>query len=96
MTDQYRKLHGYAYSEWKEEQADEYAKHQRKAFMAGFEAAANEGKEFRLLREWCEKERDLAQKRYEENENHDDFVRRMAFVDVLVKLSEIGCRKEKS
>lgn len=91
MSDQYRDLHNDAHSEWKEERADEFAEIQRRAFKAGFEAAADESQNFRLLREWLEGERDLAHQRYEENDNHSDFVRYMAMVDVLVKLSEMGC-----
>jgi len=40
MSDSYRDLHGDAYKEWRDERADEFAEIQRRAFMAGFEAAA--------------------------------------------------------
>lgn len=94
MTDAYRDLHGDAYREWKGEKATEYAKNQRAAFMAGFEAAAKEGKEWNYLRQWLEEQRDSAKKQYEEFDDIDDFVRYHAYVDVLVKLSEMGNQSE--
>lgn len=87
----YRDLHGDAYQEWKEERSEEFAEAQRRAFMAGFEAAADEGKEFRLLRRWLEEQRDEAERQYEQDK--DDmamFGRKMAFSEVLVKLHEMG------
>lgn len=89
-----RDLHNEAYGEWKENRADEFAEIQRRAFKAGFEAAADESQNFQLLREWLERERDKAHKQYEETDNHNDFVRYMSFVDTLVKLSEMGCEPE--
>lgn len=91
MTNQSRDLHNDAQMEWREERADEFAEIQRRAFKAGFEAAADESQNFRLLREWLERERDQAHRQYEESDNHNDYVRYMAMVDVLVKLSEMGC-----
>lgn len=91
MPDSHRDLHNDAYAEWKDERADEFAAIQRRAFKAGFEAAAEESKQFRLLREWLEAQRDEAHKRYDEDAEPKDFVQYMAFVDVLVKLSEMGC-----
>jgi hypothetical protein len=91
MTDSYRDLHGDAYSEWKEQKATEYAENQRAAFMAGFEAAAQEGKEFRHLRTWLEEQRDEARERHEETGDSSDHAEYHAYVSVLVKLSEMGC-----
>jgi len=84
MTDQYRDLHTDAYRQWKAQAAGEYVQAQRRAFLDGFESAAAEAESFRLLREWIEEERDAAEER-------DDFARYTAMVDVLVKLSEMGC-----
>lgn len=84
MTDQYRDLHTDAYRQWKAQAADEFVQAQRRAFLDGFESAAAEAKSFRLLREWVEEERDAARER-------GDMGRYTAMVDVLVKLSEIGC-----
>jgi hypothetical protein len=95
MTDSYRDLHGDAYSEWKEDKATEYAKNQRAAFMAGFEAAASEGKEFRHLRQWLEEQRDHERERYDESDDDGThFARYLAYCDVLTKLSEMGCQSE--
>lgn len=96
MTDGYRDLHGDAYKEWKEQKATEYAENQRAAFLAGFEAAAKEGKQWNILRKWLQEQRDEATEQYEKYERHDDFVRRMAYVEVLVKLSEMGNPPEES
>lgn len=96
MSDGYRDLHGDAYAEWREERADEFAAIQRRAFLAGFEAAADESESFRHLREWLEEERDEATRKYEERDGEDMamFGRRMAFTEVLVKLHEMGCAPE--
>lgn len=94
-------LHEMAYSEWREHAADEYVQAQRRAFLDGFETAAQEAEEFRLLREWLESQRDKAEEQREQatergddNREHMHFCRGMAFTDVLVKLSQIGCRSE--
>lgn len=92
MTDSYRDLHNDAYAEWKDERADEFAAIQRRAFKAGFEAAAEESKQFRLLREWLEAQRDEAHERFDETDDINDFARYQAYVDVLVRLSEMGCQ----
>lgn len=90
-----RKLHTKPYSEWREHAADEYAQAQRRAFLDGFETAANEAQEFQLLREWLEQQRDKERELHEEQEDDmTHFVRHLAFKDVLVKLSEMGCRPE--
>lgn len=89
-----RKLHSKAYSEWREQAADEYVQAQRRAFLDGFETAAREGEEFALLREWLEDKRDEAAERHEQTEDSDDLAQRMAYINVLVKLSEMGCRPE--
>lgn len=91
MTDGYRDLHGDSYKEWRDERADEFAEIQRRAFLAGFEAAANEAQSFRQLRNWLEEERDKANQKYEEREDDMMFARQLAFKNVLVKLSEMGC-----
>jgi len=92
MGDSYRDLHGDAYKEWKEDRADEFVAIQRKAFLAGFEAAANESKNFRHLRNWCEEQRDESMEKYEEREDDDMmFARQMVYKEVLVKLHEMGC-----
>jgi len=84
MSDQQRDLHTDAYRQWKAHATDEYVQAQRRAFLDGFETAADEAESFRLLRDWIEEERDAAKER-------DDFARYTAMVDVLVKLSEMGC-----
>lgn len=91
MTDRFRQLHRDAYDEWKEDEADEFAAEQRRAFVAGFESAANESQNFNHLREWLENERDEAREEYEETDDVDDVARWHTFIDVLVKLDEIGC-----
>lgn len=95
MSDGYRDLHGDAYKEWKQHQADEYIQAQRRAFLDGFESAANESQNFRLLRDWLEEERDEAVRKYEESDGDEMmFARSLAFRDVLVKLHEMGCTPE--
>jgi len=94
MTDSYRDLHGDAYKEWRENRADEFVGIQRDAFLAGFEAAASESEDFRHLRGWLGEERDEAKTKQEENDDSLMFARYLAFVDVLVKLSEMGCGTE--
>lgn len=91
MTDSYRDLHDDAYAEWRDDCADEFAAIQRRAFLAGFEAAADESAEFRHLRRWLKEERDDAKAQYDEN--GDDFMhtRYLTIRDVLVKLHEMGC-----
>lgn len=91
MSDSYRDLHGDAYKEWKEHAADEYVQAQRRAFLDGFESAANEGESWNLLREWVEEERDKAERKGQERDDGKMmFARSMAFKDVLVKLHEMG------
>lgn len=92
MTDAYRDLHGDAWSEWRDEATKQFVQEQRRAFLAGFEAAADESEQFNLLRQWLEEQRDEAKERYDEHEEHSDFVQYHAYRDVLVKLSEMGCR----
>jgi len=95
MSDGYRDLHGDAYNEWRGERADEFAAIQRRAFLAGFEAAADESETFRHLRSWLEEERDEAVRKYEESDGDEMmFARSLAFRDVLVKLHEMGCAPE--
>lgn len=95
MSDGYRDLHGDAYNDWRDERADEFAAIQRRAFLAGFEAAADESETFRHLRNWLEEERDEAARKYEEREDDEMmFARSLAFRDVLVKLHEMGCVPE--
>jgi hypothetical protein len=94
MSDGYRDLHGDAYKEWKQHKADEYIQAQRRAFLDGFESAANESQNFRLLRDWLEEERDEAHRKYEEREDDMMFARNLAFKEVLVKLHEMGCVPE--
>lgn len=94
MNDSYRDLHGDAYREWRDERADEFAEIQRRAFLAGFEAAADESQGFRHLRQWLVEQRDDAKEQYAESGHEDRMmhIRYLTFVDVLVKLSEMGCR----
>lgn len=92
MSDGYRDLHGDAYDEWRDGAADEFAEIQRRAFKAGFEAAADESAAFRHLREWLEEQRDEANYKYDERDSDAQFGRSMAFKEVLVKLSEMGCQ----
>jgi hypothetical protein len=98
MSDGYRDLHDDSWREWKSERADEFAEIQRRAFKAGFEAAADESQNFRQLRQWLEVQRDEAMENYEESGQEDDFmhIRAIAFRNVLVKLSEMGCMPEES
>lgn len=92
----HRALHGDAYREWRDERAGEFAEAQHRAFLAGFEAAAAEGAEFRHLREWLEEQRDEASERVDAADGDDRMmsVRSQTFSEVLVKLSEMGCRAE--
>lgn len=92
MADAYRDLHGDAYKEWRDESADEYVQAQRRAFLAGFEAAADEAENFRLLRQWLEEQRDEAAERAADDQMMN--TRRMTFREVLVKLHEMGCAPE--
>jgi len=89
MSDQHRDLHDDAHAEWREERADEFAAIQRRAFKAGFEAAAAESENFRHLRAWLEEEREHARERMDEDIG--DQARYYTLVNVLVKLAEIGC-----
>lgn len=98
MPDSYRNLHEDAYREWRDERADEFAEVQRRAFLAGFEAAADESKSFRHLRKWLEEQRDEAKRKYDDRDGDDDMMhaRYLTFRDVLVKLHEMGCAPEES
>jgi len=89
-----RKLHETAYSEWKENTTNEYIQAQRRAFMDGFETAAKESEQFNLLREWAEKKRDEAERRYQENGDTFAAAQREAFIEVLVKLSQMNNHPE--
>jgi hypothetical protein len=93
MNDAYRDLHGDAYKEWRDQAADEFVQLQRRAFLAGFEAAADESQEFRHLRQWLEEQRDEAQEQHEQSDDGDrmSWVRSRTFSEVLVKLHEMGC-----
>ena len=86
------KLSERAYQDRRDEYADEYAQAQRQAFIDGFEAAAQEAQEFRELREWAEEQRDKAEARYHRHDYTFNSAQREAYLDVLVKLSEIGVR----
>jgi hypothetical protein len=95
MPNSYRDLHNDSWKEWRDEQADEFTELQRRAFKAGFEAAAAEAKEFRQLRNWVEEERDETMEKYEERDDDDMmFARQMAYKEILVKLSKMGCHPE--
>ena len=94
MTDSYRDLHGDAYREWRDNRADEFAEVQRRAFLAGFEAAADESAEFRHLRRWLEEERDDAKAKYDADDDDMMHTRYLTLRDVLVKLHEMGCAPE--
>ncbi len=96
MSNSYRDLHNDAYQEWRDERADEFAAIQRRAFKAGFEAAAKESQQFRHLRQWLEEQRDDAEQQYEERDDDMQFARRLVFIEVLTKLSEMGCLKDES
>jgi hypothetical protein len=92
MSDGHRDLHTESAREWVEEYADVFADVQYQAFLAGFEAAANESESFDLLREWLESERDAALDKARGGDDEDPVMkmRYMTCVDVLVKLSEMG------
>ena len=90
------KLHEDAYSEWRENAADDYIQAQRQAFIDGFETAAKESEEWNLLREWLAEQRDTAKRQYDEGDDIDDFARYLAFCEVLTKLSEVGVRPGES
>jgi len=96
MPDAYRDLHGDAYKDWRDERADEFAEVQRRAFLAGFEAAADESQSFRHLRQWLEEQRDEAKQTAERRDDDDRMmtVRAHCFSEVLVKLHEMGCAPE--
>jgi hypothetical protein len=96
MTDDYRDLHGDAYKEWRDETTDEFVQLQRRAFLAGFEAAANESQHFRHLRQWVEEQRDSAKQKYDGSGCNDDMMhaRYLTFKEVLVKLHEMGNEPE--
>jgi len=95
MSDSYRDLHGDAYKEWREQQADDYVQAQRRAFLDGFESAAKESQNFRLLRQWLEEQRDESMRKHNEREDDETmFVKYLAFKEVLVKLHEMGCMPE--
>lgn len=95
MSDGYRDLHTDAYKEWRDEMADDFQAIQRRAFLAGFEAAAGESQNFRHLRRWLEEERDEAREKHEKREDDASMAaRQFAFVDVLMKLDEMGCAPE--
>jgi len=85
-----KKLHHKAYSEWREQAADEYIQAQRRAFLDGFETAAKESEQFNLLREWAEQKRDEAATKNEQEESMNWYYYRQAIIDLLVKLSEIN------
>ncbi|ELY68911.1 hypothetical protein [Natrinema versiforme] len=87
-----RDLHETAYREWKERAAEEYVQAQRRAFLDGFETAAKEADEFGLFRQWLREQRDEAAQRYKETDDADYLGRKLAYQNVLVKLSEIGVR----
>jgi len=91
MSDSYRDLHGDAYKEWRDQTTDEFIQLQRRAFLAGFEAAADESQNFRHLRQWLEEQRDSANQQWKETDDTMSRVRGMAFSEVLVKLHEMGC-----
>jgi len=93
MSDSYRDLHGDAYGEWKDDRADEFAAIQRRAFLAGFEAAADEAASFRHLRNWLEEQRDESKRADAEADGGDQMhrIRAHTFSEVLVKLHEMGC-----
>jgi len=95
MSDAHRDLHDDAYREWRDKRADEFAGIQRRAFKAGFEAAAAESQSFRHLRQWLEEQRDDAQEQVDGGSDREmEFARYLAFREVLTKLSEMGCRSE--
>lgn len=98
MSDAYRDLHDDSWREWKDERADEFAEIQRRAFKAGFEAAADESQNFRQLRQWLEEQRDEGMEKFKESGQKDDLshIRAITFREVLVKLSEMGCMPEES
>ena len=77
-----------------QEYADEFATHQRQAYLQGFEDAVEEAETFELLREWLASERDLAAERHADDDSMEWFQRRQMAIDTLVKLSQIGCRPD--
>lgn len=98
MSNSDRDLHGDAYREWRDNRADEFVAVQRRAFLAGFEAAADESRSFRLLREWLEEQRDRSKQIDSEAEEGDRLhrIRVHTLAEVLVKLHEMGCEPEVS
>lgn len=76
------------------EHAETFAEEQRHAFLAGFEAAVQEAESFTELREWLPLARDEARENYEDDDDHMQLARYHAFVEVLVKLAELGCRMD--
>jgi len=85
-----KELHGKAYKQWRDETADGFVQAQRKAFLAGFEAAADESETLSLLREWAEQERDKAAAEYKDKDDSSFLFYKQAYTDILVKLHEMG------
>jgi len=86
------KLSETAYQDQRDEYADEYVQAQRQAFIDGFEAAAQEAQEFQELQEWAKEQRDKAEAQYQRHGDTFDSAQREAYLNVLVKLSEIGVK----
>lgn len=86
------KLHEREWGDHRDNIAGEFVAEQRTAFLAGYKAAAEESKQFHQLREWLRQKRDEAEREYDDRGDDMDFVRRLTYIEVLVKLSEIGCQ----
>jgi len=89
-------IHEMAYSEWKKQATEDYVQAQRRAFLDGFETATRESEQFDLFRKWLETQRDIAECRYDKSGDNIHYAKYQAYVDVLVKLSEIGNRPNDS
>lgn len=89
-----RNLHHGIAAEERETYADEYGQAQRRAFLDGFERAMSEDESMQELREWLEEKRDEAKRHHEQTGDAGDLARHLAYSNVLVRLSEMGCEPE--
>jgi hypothetical protein len=74
-----------------EERADEFASATRESYLQGFTDACQEANTLRVLRSWAEEQRDQAREMYDETGEHEDLVRYHTYVELLIKIAEMGC-----
>lgn len=90
------KISELAWQDIRHERVDQFVQAQRTSFIEGFEAAVDESQSFDRLREYLEAERDNAREQYDKTGDEYWNQRRLCMIDVLVKISEIGCRPEET